>query len=97
MDRQEKYGPSHPGDEIAFGEAILISPPPSRSQICDRVACHRLDESGFGGWADEKIETAREAAPRLDRKKSHPQHLTIAPECGILKTEWSSILCEIVW
>jgi hypothetical protein len=35
-------------------------------------------KSGFGGWADEKINTAREAAPILSRKKSHPQHLTIS-------------------
>jgi hypothetical protein len=49
---------------IAFGEALLVS---SNS------------ESGFGGWADEKIKTAREAAPHLGRKESHPQHLTISP------------------
>jgi hypothetical protein len=36
-------------------------------------------ESGFGGWADEKIQTAREAPPLLGRKKSYPQHLTISP------------------
>jgi radical SAM protein with 4Fe4S-binding SPASM domain len=35
-------------------------------------------ESGFGGRADEKIQTAREAPPLLGRKKSYPQHLTIA-------------------
>jgi dGTPase len=35
-------------------------------------------ESGFGGWADEKIQTAREAPPLLGRKKSYPQHLTIS-------------------
>jgi hypothetical protein len=34
-------------------------------------------ESGFGGRADEKIQTAREAPPLLGRKKSYPQHLTI--------------------
>jgi len=27
-------------------------------------------ESGFGGWADEKIKTIREAAPMLSSKKS---------------------------
>lgn len=54
---------------IAFGEAVLISSPPSRSQIRNGVTCHRLAESGFGGWADEKIETAREAAPLLSPKK----------------------------
>jgi len=57
---------------IAFGEAVLMSSPPSRSQIDVKP------ESGFGGWADEKIKTAREAAPHLGRKKSHPQHLTIS-------------------
>jgi hypothetical protein len=35
-------------------------------------------ESGFGGRADEKIQTAREVPPLLGRKKSYPQHLTIA-------------------
>jgi hypothetical protein len=65
MDRQKRHG-------IAFGEAVLISSPPSRSQMYGRL------ESGFGGRADEKIETAREAAPLLARKKSHPQHLTIS-------------------
>jgi len=57
---------------IAFGEAVVISSPPNRSQI------EGNPESGFGGWADEKIKTAREAAPLLGRKKSHPQHLTIS-------------------
>jgi len=65
MDRQKRDG-------IAFGEAVLISSPPSRSQMYGRL------ESGFGGRADEKIETAREAAPLLARGKSHPQHLTIS-------------------
>lgn len=55
---------------IAFGEAVLKPSPPSRSQICDSVACHRFNESGFGGWADEKIKTAYgEAVPLLSRKK----------------------------
>lgn len=64
---------------IAFGETVLMSSPPSRSQIEGK------SESGFGGWADEKIKTAREAAPNLGRKKSHPQHLTIAQEqCSLL-------------
>ena len=54
---------------IAFGEAVLKSSPPSRSRICDSVACRRFNESGFGGWADENIKTAREAAPLLSRKK----------------------------
>jgi len=65
MDRQKEHG-------IAFGEAVLMSSPPSRSQMDDRL------ESGFGGRADEKIQTAREAPPLLGRKKSYPQHLTIA-------------------
>jgi len=65
MDRQKEYG-------IAFGEAVLSSSPPSRSQMDDRL------ESGFGGRADEKTQTAREAVALLDRKKSHPQHLTIS-------------------
>ncbi len=29
-----------------------------------------IDESGFGGWADEKIELAREAAPNVESKKT---------------------------
>jgi hypothetical protein len=64
---------------IAFGEPVLMSSPPSRSQI------EIKPESGFGGWADEKIKTAREAAPQLGRQKSHPQHLTISllPPCRL--------------
>jgi hypothetical protein len=27
-------------------------------------------ESGFGGWADEKIKTAREEAPNIETKKN---------------------------
>jgi len=57
---------------IASGDAVLMSSPPNRSQIDVNP------ESGFGGWADEKIKPAREAAPHLGRKKSHPQHLTIS-------------------
>ena len=67
MDKQEKRG-------IAFGEAASISSPPSRSQMDGRA------KSGFGGWVDEKVETAREAAPLLSRKKVYPQNLTIALE-----------------
>jgi len=70
---------------IAFGEAVLMSSPPSRSQICGQARRQSFAESGFGGWAvpwtprwDEKIKTAREAAPPLRRKKSYPQHLTIS-------------------
>jgi hypothetical protein len=29
----------------------------------------RFAESGFGGWADEKIKTIREAAPNVEFKK----------------------------
>ena len=54
---------------IAFAEAVLMSSPPSRSQIFDNVAYHRLDESGFGGWADEKIERSREAVPLFGREE----------------------------
>ena len=62
---------------LAFGEVVLMSSPPSRSQIEVKL------ESGFGGWADEKIKTAREAVLHLGREKSHPQHLTIAlSNCG---------------
>jgi len=56
MDRQKEYG-------IPFGEAVLTSSPASRSQMDDRL------ESGFGGWADEKIKTARQAVLLLARKK----------------------------
>ena len=71
MDRQKEYG-------IAFGEAVLMSSPPSRSQMHGRAKCQGSTESGFGGWVDEKIQTAREVSPLLGRKKSYPQHLTIA-------------------
>jgi len=39
---------------IAFGEAGSISSPPSRSQIDGRAG------TGFGGWVDERVETACE-------------------------------------
>jgi hypothetical protein len=64
MDRHQKCG-------IAFGEAVSISSPPSRSQMYDRPTqrlAGRL-ESGFGGWADEKTEIAREAVSLTSRKK----------------------------
>ena len=48
---------------LAFGEAVLMSSPPSRSQIEVKL------ESGFGGWADEKIKTARQAAPIIEPEK----------------------------
>ena len=63
---------SNDKEGIAFGEAILMLSPPNRSQMEVNF------ESGFGGWVDEKIQTAREAVPHLGWKKSHPQHLTIA-------------------
>jgi hypothetical protein len=71
---------------IAFGDAVRMSSPPNRSQI------EANSESGFGGWADEKIKTAREAAPLLGRvKKIHPQHLTISLKkiiyTALLRTE----------
>jgi len=65
-DREEKCG-------FAISEAGFISSPPSRSQMSGKT------ESGFGGWVDEKSETACEAVPLLSREKIHPQHLTIAP------------------
>ena len=71
---------------IAFGEGLFISSPPSRSRIGGRAHRACRSESGFGGWVDEKIQTAREAVPyhcqtipqSTEPKKSHPQHLTIA-------------------
>jgi len=49
--------------------------PPNPSQI------RNTHESGFGGWVDEKSQTAREAVPLLGREKIHPQHLTMAQSC----------------
>jgi hypothetical protein len=53
-------------------------------------------ESGFGGWADEKIQTAREAPPLLGRKKSYPQHLTIShptqPNGNLSVKDWKQLL-----
>ena len=60
---RERYG-------LAFGEAVLMSSPPSRSQMCAGVKRQDFAESGFGGWADEKMKTVREAAPMLSPKKS---------------------------
>ena len=78
IDRQKEYGASHRGDGIAFGEVVLISSPPSRSQMRAGIVRRGSAESGFGGRADEKIGTARQAAPLSGRKKSHPQHLTVS-------------------
>jgi len=38
---------------LAFGEAVLMSSPPSRSQMCAGANRQDFAESGFGGWADE--------------------------------------------
>jgi len=66
-------------DGIAFGEAVeSFQTPPSRNQMRDGVSCHRLNESAFGGWVDEKIETAREAAPLFSPQETHPQHFGIS-------------------
>ena len=63
IDGGKEYG-------IAFGEAVpSFQTPPSQSQIRDAVTCHSFAESGFGGWADEKIKTAREAAPIIEPEK----------------------------
>jgi len=43
MDRQKEYDPSHPGERIAFAEAVFISSPTSPSQMHDTL------ESGFAG------------------------------------------------
>ena len=68
---RQRYG-------LTFGEAVLMSSPPGRSQMGAGAKHQDLAESGFGGWADEKMKTVREAAPMLSPKKSHTQHLTIA-------------------
>ena len=54
---------------LAFGEAVLMSSPPSRSQMC--AGAKRIDfaESGFGGWADKEMKTVREAAPSVESKR----------------------------
>jgi hypothetical protein len=85
MGRTKQYG-------IAFGDGLFMSSPPSRSQIWARACRGRLPESGFGGWADEKIKTAREAVPYclfanhsappgLSQEKTHPQLLVISRPC----------------
>jgi len=72
-DRLNKNGCKKYG--IAFGEtALSFQTPPNQSQMFSKP------QSGFGGWADEKIKTPREAAPILSRKISHPQHLTISQD-----------------
>jgi hypothetical protein len=68
---------------IAFGEPVLMSSSPSRSQICGQARTRALPNLAhstslrtcFGGWAvlwtqrwDEKTKIAREAAPRLAGK-----------------------------
>jgi len=70
---------------LASGEAVLMSSPPSRSQIGAGIRHQDFAESGFGGWVDEKIEPVREAAPMLSppQKKLHPQHLTISVDLAM--------------
>jgi hypothetical protein len=48
---------------------MFISSPSSQSQICDRAWRQDFVESGFGAWADEKFETAPEAAPHVQPGK----------------------------
>jgi len=60
---RERYG-------LAFGEAVLMSSLSSRSQMCAGAKHQDFAESGFGGWADEKMKTVREAAPMLSPQKS---------------------------
>jgi hypothetical protein len=56
---------------------LSLSSPPSRSQILSKHKRQSFAESGFGGWADEKMKLVRYATPMLIWKKFHPQHLTI--------------------
>jgi hypothetical protein len=57
-------------------------PLPARreSQIRGGVTAYRLAESGFGGWADEKIKTAREVAPLLSLEyfQNEPETLELS-------------------
>jgi len=63
---------------LAFGEIVLMSSRPSRSQMCAGAKHQDFAESDFGGWADEKMKTVREAVLMLSPKKFHTQHLTIS-------------------
>ena len=61
-DRLNKNGCKKYG--IAFGEtALFFQTPPNESQMFSKP------QSGFGGWADEKIKTPREAAPNIEPEK----------------------------
>jgi len=55
---------------LAFGETVLMSSPPNRSQMGVGVKHKGFAESGFGGWVDDKIKTVREAAPMLSSKNN---------------------------
>jgi hypothetical protein len=44
--------------------------------------------------AGEKIKTAREAAPQLNRQKSHPQHLTIALGSALARNGVSTVVIQ---
>jgi hypothetical protein len=54
---------------VAFGEDVSISSPSNRSQREGQLRTPPVDkpvnQSGFGGWVDEKIDVLREAAPLL--------------------------------
>jgi hypothetical protein len=88
----------HPPTE-ARGEAR-----PTRG-LSKGTAAHR-DESGFGGWGQEKAELRRAAAPpslaesiRASRNRNlHPQHLTIPPpSTGGLFKKTLSLRSSLRW
>ena len=65
---------------VAFGDVFLLHHPPAEARCTtgSNLVHSATLRTGFGGWADEEIEIAREAVPLTSRKKSHPQHLRIS-------------------
>jgi hypothetical protein len=47
--------------------------------MCAGTRHHEFAESGFGGWADEKMKTVREAAPMLSEKNPSTTFDNISP------------------
>ena len=65
--------------QSSSARCFLLHHPPAEARCeAGQGSYESLDESGFGGWADEKIKTVREAVSLLSQKKFHPQHLTIS-------------------
>jgi len=67
------------GCGLAFGEAVLMSSPPSRSQIGAGIKDQPLPKSGFGGWVMKRSKRGCGAAPTLSTKNLSTTFENISP------------------